>query len=91
MSVEGINADEADTRLAHVPTAAERAGDFSQSGITIRDPFTGQPFPGKRIPQDRLSAAGVRAANLYPTPNRTTGNANFVSSPLRAATPCSRR
>jgi hypothetical protein len=82
VSVEGINADQADTRLAHVPTAAERAGDFSQSGITIRDPFTGQPFPGNRIPQDRLSAAGVRAANLYPTPNRTTGNANFVSSPL---------
>src|SRR6185295_9361529 len=81
-NIEGINADEADTRLAHVPTVAERAGDFSQSGIVIRDPFTGKPFPGNQIPEDRLSAAGVRAANLYPAPNYASGNANFVSSPL---------
>ena len=82
VNVEGINAKQADTRLAHIPTAAERAGDFSQSGIVIHDPFTGKPFPGNVIPAGRLSAAGVKAANLYPLPNRPAVDANFVSSPV---------
>src|SRR5262245_17946464 len=82
ISAEGINGREADTRLAHVPTALERAGDFSASGVTIRDPFTGLPFPGNVIPSQRMSPAGVAAANLYPFPNRTDPQANFVSSPL---------
>ena len=41
VNAEGIDGREADTRLAHVPTPAERAGDFSASGMTIRDPSTG--------------------------------------------------
>jgi len=36
------------------PTAAERAGDFSASGVAVRDPSTGLPFPGG--PQVGLSA-----------------------------------
>jgi hypothetical protein len=83
-NVDGVRAREAETRLAHVPTALERTGDFSLSGIVIRDPFTGQPFANGIIPPSRLSAAGVRAANLYPTPNRPAANANFVSSPIAA-------
>jgi hypothetical protein len=82
INAEGIDGSQSDTRLAHVPEALERAGDFSQSGVTIRDPFTGQPFPGNVIPSNRLSAAGVRAANLYPLPNRNDPLTNFVSSPL---------
>ena len=30
------------------PSVAMRNGDFSQAGVTIRDPLTGQPFPGNR-------------------------------------------
>ncbi|HYW69680.1 MAG TPA: carboxypeptidase regulatory-like domain-containing protein, partial [Pyrinomonadaceae bacterium] len=43
-------------RQSRVPTAAEVAGDFSNSRdgngnpITIIDPKTGQPFPGNKIP-----------------------------------------
>src|SRR5690349_13895842 len=43
-----------------MPTALERAGDFSQtlttSGvlIPIKDPTTGQPFPNHRIPTNRI-------------------------------------
>ena len=71
VSVEGINADQADTRLAHVPTAAERAGDFSQQRHHDPRPVhRASRSPAIGIPPDRLSAAGVRAANLYPTPNR---------------------
>src|SRR5262249_29250370 len=39
VNAEGIDGSQSDTRLAHVPTALERAADFSQSGVTIRDPF----------------------------------------------------
>jgi hypothetical protein len=79
-SVEAVRAREAETRLAHVPTAAERAGDFRASG-PIFDPFTAQPFPGNVIPPARFNAAGVATAALYPLPNRADADANFVSSP----------
>jgi hypothetical protein len=82
LNVEGVNAREADTRLARVPTAAERSGDFSGSAAGVRDPFTGAGFPGNTIPSSRLSAAGVAALGLYPLPNRTDPIANFVSSPI---------
>jgi outer membrane receptor protein involved in Fe transport len=81
INVEGVRGREADTRLAHVPTAAERVGDFSHSSAVV-DPFTGQPFPGNVIPAARLSAAGLATAALYPTPNRNAADANFVSSPV---------
>ncbi|HEY3122310.1 MAG TPA: carboxypeptidase regulatory-like domain-containing protein [Vicinamibacteria bacterium] len=67
------------TRTAFVPTAAERAGDFSGptiagcSSATPVDPLTGQPFPGNRIPQNRLSPAGLLVLQLYPLPNTTPG------------------
>ena len=81
VNVEAIHNREAETRLARVPTAAERAGDFS--GTTpIRDPATGLPFVNNQIPPARLSAAGRAAVTLYPLPNRNDGGANLVSSPI---------
>ncbi|MBL8212618.1 MAG: TonB-dependent receptor [Bryobacterales bacterium] len=38
-----------------VPTAAQRAGDFSAFSGTIIDPLTRQPFPNKQIPLSRLN------------------------------------
>jgi hypothetical protein len=81
-NVEGLRTRAAETRVAHVPTAAERAGDFSASGVTILDPSTGEPFPGNRVPPDRLDPAGVAVAALYPEANRGAGGENFVASPL---------
>ncbi|PYR91413.1 MAG: hypothetical protein DMF84_17400 [Acidobacteria bacterium] len=58
-----------------VPTALERAGDFSQTLdsagrlIVIRDPLTGQPFPGNRIPSSRINPNGLALLNLMPLPN----------------------
>jgi Carboxypeptidase regulatory-like domain len=66
-------------RAAFVPTAAERAGDFSGPAIAgctnpiPNDPLTGAPFPGNRIPADRLSAGGLLYLQLYPLPNNTPG------------------
>jgi hypothetical protein len=56
---------------ATVPTAAMRAGDFRGTAITVRDPLTGQPFPGNVIPADRLSPEAQRImAFFWPLPNR---------------------
>ncbi|MCU1265853.1 MAG: Outer rane receptor for ferrienterochelin and colicin [Acidobacteria bacterium] len=79
---EGTRSREGITRLTNVPTARERAGDFSQSlfGAPI-DPFTGMPFSGGVIPSTRINSVGRAIANLYPLPNRNALLQNFVSSP----------
>ena len=81
---EGTRSREGITRITNVPTAQERAGDFSQSlfGIPI-DPFTGLPFPGGVIPSIRMNAVGSALAALYPLPNRNVPLQNFVSSPTQ--------
>ena len=60
-----------------VPTALERAGDFSQTHdgggapVTIFDPANGkQPFPGNIIPKSRFNADGVKILNWYPAAER---------------------
>src|SRR5436190_318430 len=64
-------------RASFVPTAAERSGDFSGPAIpgctlpTPIDPLTGSPFPGNRIPTNRLSPGGQALLKLYPLPNTT--------------------
>ena len=73
--------------ISSVPTAAQRAGDFSQtfnaSGVLmpIYDPATGHTsgsswvrnqFPGNKIPVNRIDPVGQSVANLYPLPNTTT-------------------
>ena len=67
-----------------VPTLAERMGDFSGAltGPVPRDPLTGQPFPGNRIPQNRLSPAALAILSVYPEPNFNSGGAaNWVAAP----------
>jgi hypothetical protein len=59
-----------------------RRGDFSGLGVTIRDPGTGQPFPGNMIPPARFSpiARAVLAnPKLYPLPNRPGDTNNLVA------------
>lgn len=68
----------------NVPTAAMRQGDFSALSAAIRDPFTGQPFPGNIIPSQLHHGASLRAQErLYPLPNFGAPNltvANFRGS-----------
>lgn len=70
-----------------VPTAAERAGDFSAllklgSTYQIYNPFTTRtastagryqrdPVPGNILPPSQLAAVGLNLAALYPLPNQT--------------------
>src|SRR5262249_25852061 len=56
---------------AIVPTQAMRGGDFSGTTFVIRDPQTGAPFPGNRIPTERLDPAAQKILNFfYPLPNQ---------------------
>src|SRR6266446_8437929 len=55
VSYSGLRQEETYYRnTAVVPTALERAGDFSQSSLKPRDPTTGVAFPGSIIPTARF-------------------------------------
>ncbi|MCC7125635.1 MAG: TonB-dependent receptor [Acidobacteria bacterium] len=62
-----------------VPTTAMRNGDFSgltRNGqqVIIRDPLTGQPFPGNVIPVSRMDPVGRALAGYLPTPDQEVDN-----------------
>jgi hypothetical protein len=75
---EWIRWDREETATSVVPTLAMRRGDFSEllsptnpffgRQILVRDPLTGQPFPGNVIPSNRLSPNGLALLNVYPEP-----------------------
>ena len=80
---EGRRVREGITRITNVPTALERAGDFSRSNVLAIDPFTQLPFAGNAIPKNRLNAVGLAIAALYPLPDRSVPGQNYVSSPAQ--------
>jgi outer membrane receptor protein involved in Fe transport len=70
-----------------VPTADQRAGNFSAFGTTIYDPNTGTPdgrgrtpFPNATIPQDRLSPIALKMQSLLPLPTLSGATSNFFNS-----------
>ncbi len=85
LSYEKNNDKRSTVRTAQVPTAAERAGDFSNpipgcSDPTPIDPLTGQPFPGNVIPQNRIEQGGLLMMQLMSLPNVTQAGScnNYV-------------
>jgi len=62
-------------RFVTTPTELQRQGDFSQTFdvngalISIKDPTTGQPFPGNLVPKSRIHPLGQAILNFYPLPN----------------------
>jgi hypothetical protein len=88
-SFEGTFDRENASRLATVPTAAMKQGDFSASANPIYDPSTGNPdgsgrtaFPNNRIPSDRFNSITKRLADLLPDPNVSTSSiaSNYFAS-----------
>jgi carboxypeptidase family protein len=58
---------------ANVPTDAMRHGNLAGANFTVRDPLTGQPFPGNIIPTNRLDPAALKIMDFYfPLPNQGT-------------------
>ncbi len=59
-----------------LPTAAQRAGDFSSVTQPIFDPTTGLQFPGNIIPVSRINPISQGLLNFIPLPNQATGTIN---------------
>ena len=78
---EGTRLAAGEPLVTNVPTALERAGNFSQSLTPAIDPTTGGPPQGQVLPSYYLNPIGVAIAALYPLPNRNVAGANYVSSP----------
>jgi hypothetical protein len=81
--IEQYNEDTPSPGLVGTVTAAERAGDFSRSGVNIYDPYTTRldangrccirdQFPGNIIPSSRLTGAGAGLAKAFPNPTAVT-------------------
>lgn len=70
-------------------TEAEKNGDFSGllrngAAATIRDPLTGQPFPGNIIPANRISPVGQKLMSYFPKADSQVdnGSPNFSMTDL---------
>jgi Carboxypeptidase regulatory-like domain len=61
VSYEGQRTHQSLTRLLTVPTDAERAGNFTGTGITVTNPDTGTPFANDTIPTIDPVAAAILA------------------------------
>ena len=73
-------AHDATAHSARMPSARERAGDFSESPIPLRDPLTGNAFEGNRIPADRIAPQAAALIGLYPLPGGSVDRgANYVA------------
>lgn len=81
-SADGLTEQQGFSQLATVPTPAERSGDFSGTGTTVVDPFTGKPFPGDRIPANRIDPLSAKVLGLFPLPNLSGSGGNFLGQPL---------
>lgn len=87
---QGTSIRQPEVRISTVPTAAERAGDFSATGQTIYDPNTYDsatgtrtPFLGDIIPPGRIDQLAQRYVNLYPLPNQPGLTNNFLITPVQ--------
>jgi hypothetical protein len=54
--------------------------DFSQLGVPIYDPTTGQPFPGNIIPHNRVSPAALKILPFIPNPDLPGLSNNYHST-----------
>src|SRR5881296_132175 len=73
----------------NVPTPAMFTGDFSELSTPIYDPITKQPFPGNKIPRERLDPFSLKLLKYYNSANvsgltspLTNNYVQFNSSPL---------
>ena len=81
INYSGVRSRYPGTAFTTLPSALERSGDFSQSFVqglvTVADPMTHQPFPGNRIPADRLNAAALGLLSYVPLPNQPGSVQNY--------------
>jgi len=75
VAYQGTRNRNASIQTSLMPTAAEHAGDLSQTlnplgnPVVAIDPSTGTPFPGNVIPATRISPQAKALLSFYPMPN----------------------
>ena len=69
-------------KISFVPTAAERAGDFSAIGTQLRDPKTGVAYPGNQIPVSQFSPPALFFLKTIPLPNGPNGQLTYTGPSL---------
>jgi len=76
---EGTRNDQQRSNLVSLMSDAERVGDFSQlpTAQRPRDPRTGQPFPGGRIPAERIDPIAKHYLDQF-IPRANEGLRNYL-------------
>ncbi len=87
---EALRSRRSNTLNALVPTASQLDGDLTGVPSTKRDPATnapavfdplsGLPFPGNRVPANRISGVTKNFVKYTPSPNANIGGRNFVTT-----------
>ena len=77
---EGVRANALTAGFVTVPTALMRQGNFSEISTAIRNPLTGQPFPGNIIPQSQISSIARKLLEYYPAANRPGTASNLQAN-----------
>ena len=86
-SYERFQQSNGQTLTGIVPTDAEKQGIFPTTLATIKDPKTGQPFPGNQIPTSRFDTTAAKLIPLWPEPNGVgAGRTNYIANPPSTAT-----
>ena len=62
-----------------VPSEAFRRGDFSAVAAPVRDPLTGDPFPGNVIPPNRINPATNYYLQFIPSANTPAGTFSYAA------------
>jgi hypothetical protein len=65
-------------KISFVPTAAERAGDFSAISTQLKDPASGTLFPNNQIPVSQFSAPSQALLGKIPLPNGPNGQLTYA-------------
>lgn len=71
---------ESSTTNSTIPTVRMRGGDFGQLPRTITDPVARAPFPNNVIPASRFDPVSRTLVELYPQPQNTALNANYLAN-----------
>jgi len=77
LDYEGTRIERGVSRITRIPPMDERRGIFTSA---VRDPLTGQPFPGNLIPANRIDPTAAALLALLPEPNQPGAN-NWFTQP----------
>ena len=80
-SYDGTRIRQGQAKNTIVPTQAERNGDLSALGVSVKNPLTGTPYPNNLIPASAIDPATTYFFKFVPLPNTAQGTYYF-NAPL---------